>query len=138
MGHLGRAGREAREVLSLLPGTVCGHIFQHNPETPDVVLHRQPDRALRGHIVSVGTGVLSAGRFQGEDFVMHYHSPVADHVLSAHIGNHTIHVAVITAVGQVLIVHHVAGGLVRSRHHHHHKHTLPVRGCKLLERNKNR
>lgn len=62
VGHSRRTGRETREVLSLLPGTLRGHILQHNPEAKNAVLHRQPDRALRGHILSVGAGVLSAGR----------------------------------------------------------------------------
>lgn len=134
MGHPGRASRETREVLSLLPGTLRRHILQHNPETPDVVLHGQSDRAVRGHILPVGAGVLPASRLQREDLAVHHHPPVADHVLPAHIGNHTVHVAVVTAAWQVPAVHYVAGGPVRGRHHHHYKHTLPVSGRQSLER----
>lgn len=126
MGHSWGAGREAREILSVLRGTVRRHLLQHNAAAEDVVLHRQSDRALRGHIVPVGAGVLPASRLQGENIVVHHHPPVADHVLPAHLGNHTVHVAVSAAARQVPAVHHVVGGPVRSRHHRYHKHTLPV------------
>lgn len=120
MGYSRRAGRETREVLSVLLRTVRGHIFQHNAAAEDAVLHRQPDRAVRGHIVPVGAGVLSAGRLQGEDFALHHHTSVADHVFPAHIGDHTVHVAVAAVARQIPVVHHAAGGPVRGRHHHHH------------------
>lgn len=126
MGHSRGAGREAREILSVLLGTVRRHLFQHNAAAQDVVLHRQSDRALRGHIIPIGARVLLARRLKGENIIVHHHSPVADHVLSAHLGNHTVHLAVSAAARQVPVVHHVVGGPVRSRHHRHHKHSLPV------------
>lgn len=126
MGHSRRAGRETREVLSLLPGTLRGYIFQHNPEEKNAVLHRQPDRAVCGHILSVGAGVLSAGRFQGENLFVHNDPPVPDHVFLADIGNHTVYVAIVAAAWQVPLVHHVVGSPVRGGHHYHHKHTLSV------------
>lgn len=39
MGHHGRAGGQAREVLRVLRGTVPGHILQHHAQAEDVVLH---------------------------------------------------------------------------------------------------
>lgn len=127
MGHSQRAGRKARKVLSMLCWTVRGHILQHYPETANVVLHRQPDCALRRHILPVGAGVLPAGRFQGENLTLHHHSSVSDYVLLAHIGNHTIHITVASATRKIPVVHHVAGSPVRGRHYYHHKYSLSVR-----------
>lgn len=126
MGHPRRAGRETREVLFVLRGTVHRHILQHHAAPPDAVLHRQPDRALRGHILPVRARVLPAGRLQGEDLAVHHHTAVADHVLPAHIRDHTVHVAVAAAARQVPVVHHVASSPVRGRHHHYHQYTLSV------------
>lgn len=133
MGHSRRAGRETREVLLVLRRTVHRHILQHNPKTEDAVLHRQPDRALRGHILPVGVGVLPARRLQGENFTVHHDPPVPDHVLLAHLRDHTVDVAVVAAARQIPVVHHAAGRPVRGRHHHHHKYTLQVR--QLYEHN---
>jgi len=56
-----------------------------------------------------------------------YHHPfVPDHVLSAHFGDHTIHVIVVAAPRQVPVVHHVTGGVVRGRNNNHHQYTLQV------------
>lgn len=130
MGHSQRPGRETRKVLSVLRRTVRGHILQHYPEAANVVLHRQPDRAVRGHILPVRSGVLPAGRLQGENLAVHHHSPVPDHVLLAHIGNHTVHVAVASAARKVPAVYHVACGALRGGHYYHHKYSLSVRSPK--------
>lgn len=135
MGYSQRARGKTRKVLSLLHGTVRRYILQHNPATEDPVLHGQPDRALRGHLLPVGARFLSASGFQGENLVVHHHPPVADHVLLAHIRNHTVHVAVATVARQVPAVHHVAGSPLRGRHHHHHQHPLPVIHKNALECN---
>lgn len=129
MGHSRRAGRETRKVLLVLRWTIYRHILQHNPEAEDFVLHRQLDCALRGHILSVGTGLLPARWLQGENFTVHHDPPVPNYVLLAHLRNHSVDVAVIAAARQVPIVHHVAGCPMCGRYHHHHKHTLQVNNC---------
>jgi len=126
MGHSRRAGGETRKVLLVLRGTLHRHILQHNSEAEDPVLHRQPYRALRGHILSVSAGVLLARRFQGEDFTVHHDPPVPNHVFLAHIRNHSVDVAVATAARKIPVVHYAFGRLVRGRHHNHHKYTLQV------------
>jgi len=127
MGHSRGACGETREVLLMLRRTLHRHILQHNPAAEDAVLHRQPDRALCGHILPVGVGVLPARRLQGENFTVHHDPPVPDHVFFAHLRDHTVDVAVVAPARQVPVVHHVAGRPVRGRHHHHHKHSLQVR-----------
>lgn len=79
---------------------------------------------MRGHIVPIRTGVLPTGRFQRENLAVHHDPPVPDHVLPAHLRNHTVHVPVVAAARQVPVVHYAASCSVRGRHHHHHKYTL--------------
>lgn len=120
MGHTRRPGRATREILLVLRRAVHRHILQHHVAPADAVLHGEPDRAVRGHIVPVGARVLPAGRLQGEDFAVHHHTAVPDHVLPAHIRDHPVHVAVAAAARQVPAVHHAAGRALRGRHHNHH------------------
>lgn len=116
VGHHGRAGRAAREVLRVLRGAVLGHILQHNAATEDALLHGEPDHTVRGHIVPVRAGVLLAVRVRREGVAVHIHTAVAHRVLPAVGRDHTPHVAHRAAAGQVPAVHHGAGHVVRVRH----------------------
>lgn len=116
MGHHGRAGGQAREVLRVLRGTVPGHILQHHAQAEDAVLHGQPDHTVRGHIVPVRVGVLPAVRVRREGVAVHIHTAVAHRVLPAAGRDHTAHVAHRAAARQIPAVHHGPGHAVRVRH----------------------
>lgn len=66
MGHNASAGCAEREVLQLLRGAVSRHHLQHNAETKDSFLYREPNNTLCGHFVSLSVGVLFAIRFWRE------------------------------------------------------------------------
>lgn len=55
-----------------------------------------------------------------------YHDPlVADHVLPAHVGDHSVDVAGHAPAGQVFTLHHVSGRAVGPDYHRHPQRALP-------------
>lgn len=116
MGHHGRAGGQAREVLRVLRGTVPGHILQHHAQAEDAVLHGEPDHTVRGHIVPVRTGVLPAVRVWREGVPVHIHPALAHRVLPTPGRDHPAHVAHRAPARQISPIHNGPGHVVRVRH----------------------
>lgn len=116
MGHHGRAGCETRKVLRLLRRTVPGHIFQHHSPEEDAFLHGEPDHTVRGYIVPVCAGVLPAIRVRREGVALYIDTALAHCVLPATSRDHTAHVAHSAATGQIPIIYHGTGHVVRIRH----------------------
>lgn len=116
MGHHERARGEKRKVLRLLRGTVPGHIFLHHAPAKDAVLHGQPDHTVRGHIISVRVGLLSAFRVRREGIAVHIDTAVAHRVLPSVDRDHPAYLTHRTAVGQISAVHHGPGHPVGVRH----------------------
>ena len=73
----------AGEVLPVLSGTVPRHHLQHYPEEAHLVLHPQPHRALRVHLLSGGARLLPALRQRREDHPVHLHLAGPQLLLSA-------------------------------------------------------
>lgn len=116
MGHHGRAGRQTREVLRVLRRTVSRHILQHHAQEKNAILHGELDHTVRGHIVFVRAGVLSAVRIWREGVALHIDTSVAHRVLPAPGRDYTAHVAHRAAAGKIPALHHGPGHVVRVRH----------------------
>lgn len=55
---------------------------------------------------------------------MHHHIAVANHVLSADIGNHAFYITSASTSRQISTLHHVAGRAVRYNYYSHTQYTL--------------
>lgn len=96
MGYFGCSGRASQKVLPVLPRAISRHFLQHYFAPENTVLHGESYSAMRQHLLPVGSGLLSAGRFRREDCSLHQYLVIPDHVLPADIRDYTIHVTGIT------------------------------------------
>lgn len=62
VGHHERAGQAERQNVSVLSRALSGHHVQHNVAPQDTLLHGEPDRAVRGHLVPHRLDLLLAQR----------------------------------------------------------------------------
>jgi len=101
------------------------YFLQHHAEAQDAVLHCEPDRALRGYFLPIGAGLLPASRLGREGGPVHFHPAVADHVLLAHLRDHSVDVTGAAAAGKISPLHHGDGRSVGRHHHHRPQRPLP-------------
>lgn len=110
----------------MLRGALPRHRVQHHPTPQDPLLHGEPDNTVRGHILSVGAGVLPAKRQRREGLPVDLDTPLVDGVFSAVGRDNTAHVADGAAVGQVPALHDGTGDAVGGRHDRRAERELPL------------
>lgn len=80
---------------------------------------------MRGHLVLVGAGVLLARRLRREGCTLHQHPAVANNVLLADIGNHSVDIVGAAVAGQISPLHHDTGRIICRGNDRHPQHPLP-------------
>ena len=98
----------------MLRGALPRYRVQYHPTPQDPLLHGEPNRTVRGHIFSLGAGVLPAERQRRESLAVDLDSAVVDGVLPIVGRDHTAHVVNGTVARQVPVVHDGTGHPVRS------------------------
>lgn len=126
VGHHKSACREERGVLHMLRGALSRHRVQHHPAPQDPLLHGESDNTVRGHILSVGVGILPAERQRREGLPVNLDTPLVDGVLPAAGRDNTAHVADGAAPGQVPAVHDGDGDRVGGRHDSRAEREFPL------------
>ena len=100
------------------------YLLQHNIAAEDSLLHRQPDRALRWHILLISTGLLLASRFRREDRVKHIHFALPNHVFPSYFRNYTVYVASTSVAWKISFIHDVVSWIVGCNNHCNIKRAL--------------
>lgn len=79
---------------------------------------------MRGHFLSIGIGVLFAGRFGRENRTVHQYSIVADDVFPARFRNYTVNIISVTIAWQIFTVYNVSGWVECAGYDIYTKYTL--------------
>jgi len=124
MGYIGCSGGTSQKILPVLSRAISRHFLQHNSASKNAVLHESYS-AVRQHLLSVGSGLLSAGRFRREDRTLHQYLTFADHVLLTDIRDYTIHVAGIAVARQISTVHDDLSWIFGRDNNHYSECALP-------------
>ena len=126
MGSVGGQGEEESQILPVLLGTLPGHQVQHHDSSQNSVLHRQPDSAMRRHLLGHTSSVLHSGQLRREDYHGYHDPQFSQHLPAAGRRDQPAHVARHAPHRKVSTLHHGSGHVLHHSDGLRVEYTFPV------------